>query len=155
MTSSFRLHLSLPYARSERDYLVRRERANIGSYSSRLYGAYVPRGFPPPRIFHFPCTFPPPPPPPSSVARLPPPPLFYPSRRVCISYTRSLSCLSVCSLYFWHGLWEIRRFRRPGSTHLSREKSDAIYCTGVSVARKSTAIKDPRASTRPRDICKK
>lgn len=35
----------LSYARSERDYLARRERANIGSYSSRLYGAYVPTGF--------------------------------------------------------------------------------------------------------------
>lgn len=46
----------LSYARSERDYLARRERANIGSYSSRLYGAYVPTGF----LRAFPPTYSPP-----------------------------------------------------------------------------------------------
>lgn len=55
----------LSYARSERDYLARRERANIGSYSSRLYGAYVPTGF----LRAFPPTLPAPLPPPHSSPR--------------------------------------------------------------------------------------
>lgn len=139
MTSSFRLHLS-PVC-EKRARLPRATRASKYwlLFESVIRCLRTPRVFPP-RISTFPV----------HPLLLHPPPLVCHRRRYSIPHAGCVSLihvaiLSVCSLYFWLGLWEIRRFRRPGSTHLSREKSDAIYCTGVSVARKSTAIKDPRA----------
>lgn len=122
----------LSYARSERDYLARRERANIGSYSSRLYGAYVPTGF----LRAFP-TYPP---------RAASPPLFQLSRRtVPPSFTRISTPLLSAPCIFG-STREIRRFCRSGST-LSQGVV-AIYRPGISVARKSFAIKDPLSLTR-------
>lgn len=93
----------LSYARSERDYLARRERANIGSYSSRLYGAYVPTGF----LRAFPPTYSCP----SPLCRRHSSPLVAPCRHPSRGYLHH-SCLLLVFL----APREIRRFCRSGST---------------------------------------
>lgn len=119
----------LSYARSERDYLARRERANIGSYSSRLYGAYVPTGFLRAH-FHLPIRYP----------ALPLQP--FASRPAAIPHA-DIYTAPVCSLYFWlREKFDIS----VGPGQLSR--GGAIYRPSVSVARKSFAIKDPLSLTR-------
>lgn len=123
----------LSYARSERDYLARRERANIGSYSSRLYGAYVPTGFPRVSTYLFAATAT------AITAMRALGTCFYPSR----GYLHR-PCLPLVFL----APREIRRSRRVNSL-----QDDAIYRHGVSVPRKSSRYQGARF--RSRDICKK